>query len=136
MASCRISSETDMRFFSTAAMVVIVAFASCPMQAAAATYRVEISNESPYCVSVLGVADGIFLRFPGRDPHSATLKTGKSVIATYEQPRPAKTIEVQGGPCTPTSSLPRKFANNRQAGHVRNAFRIVPGPNETILVKP
>ena len=120
----------------------VLIFAFWPATAVGATYRVHVVNESPYCVSVLGVAvpddnaaDGVFLRFPGKDPHSVNLQAGKSVTATYEHPRPAKTIEVQGGPCKPTSSLPRKFAHNTQAGRVRNDFKVLPGPKETIVVK-
>lgn len=123
-------------------LAAVLAFALWPVTAVAATYHVHVTNESPYCVSVVGVAvpgdnaaDGVSLRFPGKDSHSANLRAGKSVTATYEQPRPAKTIEVQGGPCTPTSSVPRKFANNRQTGRAQNAFKSLPGPNETIRVK-
>jgi hypothetical protein len=117
-----------------------LSFASLPRPTAAAPYQVEIKNETPYCLSVQGVAvpgvdaaKGVFLHFPG--PPKTNLQAGKTIVATYDLPRPAKTIEVQGGPCTPTTPVPRKFAHATQAGRDRNVFRILPAPNQTILVK-
>ena len=113
--------------------------ATLPLSAAAATYHVQITNESPYCVRVAGVA------VPGNDPAKGVflniaadaerLQPGKGLVASYEMPRPAKTVEVQGGPCKPTSPVPRRFAHADKAGRARNVFTIVAGPDKTILVK-
>ena len=111
-----------------------------PAPASARTHQVEVKNATPYCLSLVSVAlpgddpaQGTFVHFPG--PPKTNVQSHKTIVGTYELPKPAKTIEVQAGPCTPTAAVPRKFATAAQAGRERNVFTIVPGPEKTIRVK-
>lgn len=121
----------------------------CPSPALAGTYQVQIRNKSPYCVSLVGVAvpgtdpsKGVFLHLPGTDD-LPELRPGGSLVASYGLPRPAKMVEVQGGPpppsrlklCPPNSRFPRRNAHADKPGGAHDVFTIIQGPNETIVVK-